>query len=728
MSQTRALLYSLFASCCLVQPGAAQETSPKELGEVTVRAARDPDLQAQQESTSTKIIYGRDKLDKTADSTVAEFIKRLPGVTVSGTPGAGGSVRMLGLGRGATQILIDGERIVGNAQNRQQQLDRIPLDLVERIEVIPTPTAETGGRGTAGTINIVLREARGNEETSIRVGVGANSGEEATRYPFTTNLVTGDKIGNLKWLLAGSINERRPLSSVQRDTQVFDSAQTRSAWDVSLDDNRNRVREFNLNPRLNWQLNTTDSFGLFPNLSRVEEDINRRTSLFTYSAPASGTGFTPNGVETLRGDSVQDALRVFGIWKRKFNKSDELSLRAYVQNSQQELNTRRLAFNSAGTLTTTTLENSTRDDREILLGLRYKATLNPQHQISTGGEASVRKRNDQRRVIVNGVVSNSALGDTLDLTETRSALYLQDEWSFATSQVITPGLRIEYLGIDDRSATGRDSSDVFLSPSLHYLWRVDPATSVRASVTRTQRIPGFDERSPLVTTNTGTLTNSDVGGNPNLKTQTAIGYELRFEHQLPQQIGVLSANFSLRELTDTIETRIQAENSRFVQRPDNVGDARVLGLVLDARSRMDVIGLPNLTLRTNHSWFDSRVQDPNTSTTRSLNDQPKRVLNFGFDYRHKPWGLEFGASYNRIGAFLKQSSSNERESAVTVVDVYVARKLDRHFTLRFTAGNALRGERSNDSRFFDSGTGNTTQVASTEKGALNALLMLEGKW
>ena len=64
---------------------------------------------------------------------------------------------------------------------------------------------------------------------------------------------------------------------------------------------------------------------------------------------------------------------------------------------------------------------------------------------------------------------------------------------------------------------------------------------------------------------------------------------------------MLNANFSLRELTDTIETRIQTENGRFVQRPGNVGDARVLGLVLDARSRMDVIGLPNLTLRANHS-------------------------------------------------------------------------------------------------------------------------------
>ena len=69
----------------IIPPSWAQEPTPKELGEVTVRAARDPDLQEQLQSTSTKIIYGRDKLEKTADSTVAEFLKRLPGVTVSGT-------------------------------------------------------------------------------------------------------------------------------------------------------------------------------------------------------------------------------------------------------------------------------------------------------------------------------------------------------------------------------------------------------------------------------------------------------------------------------------------------------------------------------------------------------------------------------------------------------------------------------------------------------------------
>ena len=77
----------LIGACCVTAPLYAQAPQPKELGEVRVQGVRDPDLQAQQESTSTKIIYGRDKLDQAADATAEEFIKRLPGITVSGTPG-----------------------------------------------------------------------------------------------------------------------------------------------------------------------------------------------------------------------------------------------------------------------------------------------------------------------------------------------------------------------------------------------------------------------------------------------------------------------------------------------------------------------------------------------------------------------------------------------------------------------------------------------------------------
>lgn len=40
-------------------------------------------------STAAKVIYGREEIDRMGDSTLGEVLKRLPGVTMGGTPGRG---------------------------------------------------------------------------------------------------------------------------------------------------------------------------------------------------------------------------------------------------------------------------------------------------------------------------------------------------------------------------------------------------------------------------------------------------------------------------------------------------------------------------------------------------------------------------------------------------------------------------------------------------------------
>ena len=77
------------------------------------------------------------------------MLKRLPSVTIGGRPGRGGQIRMRGMGNGYTQILIDGDRIP-----RGFAIDQISPDQIERIEILRAPTAETGARAIAGTINI----------------------------------------------------------------------------------------------------------------------------------------------------------------------------------------------------------------------------------------------------------------------------------------------------------------------------------------------------------------------------------------------------------------------------------------------------------------------------------------------------------------------------------------------------------------------------------------------
>jgi iron complex outermembrane receptor protein len=67
---------------------------------------------------------------------LGEVLKRLPGVTIQGTPGRGGAIRMRGLGSGYTQILLDGQRVPPGFS-----VDSLTPEQVEKIEILRAPTA-----------------------------------------------------------------------------------------------------------------------------------------------------------------------------------------------------------------------------------------------------------------------------------------------------------------------------------------------------------------------------------------------------------------------------------------------------------------------------------------------------------------------------------------------------------------------------------------------------------
>ncbi len=126
------------------------------------------DLAARRALTTTKIIVGRDEIERFCDQTIGEVLKRLPGVTESGRPGRGGEIALRGLGGGYTQILISGEPIPAGLS-----LESISPDQVEWVETLRAPSAEYGTRVVASTINIVLRESSEKSQSQLRVGFSA---------------------------------------------------------------------------------------------------------------------------------------------------------------------------------------------------------------------------------------------------------------------------------------------------------------------------------------------------------------------------------------------------------------------------------------------------------------------------------------------------------------------------------------------------------------------------
>ena len=78
-------------------PPGAEDAEPQK---VIIRAERLNETDQRRMSTASKLIFGREELDRNGDSSVSEILKRLPGVTTGGRPGRGGEVRMRGLGSG----------------------------------------------------------------------------------------------------------------------------------------------------------------------------------------------------------------------------------------------------------------------------------------------------------------------------------------------------------------------------------------------------------------------------------------------------------------------------------------------------------------------------------------------------------------------------------------------------------------------------------------------------
>lgn len=114
-------------------------------------------LQERRDSPISKVIIPREDIVQFRDRRAGDILRRLPGVVMSSPGFKNRSARLRGIGTQYTQILVNGERISGSGERRQFELDRIPADMIERIEVIKSPSAEYSSDAVAGIINIILR-------------------------------------------------------------------------------------------------------------------------------------------------------------------------------------------------------------------------------------------------------------------------------------------------------------------------------------------------------------------------------------------------------------------------------------------------------------------------------------------------------------------------------------------------------------------------------------------
>lgn len=150
----------------------AQAQTPQLLDEIVVTATRVP--QASARTTSDVTVLRRGDIERAGQASLVELLRALPGVEINQIGGAGAtsSVFLRGANAQHTLVLVDGVRMT-SATLGSARLEHLPLELVERIEVVRGPMSHLyGSDAIGGVIQIFTRRGDGAPRFSASAGVG----------------------------------------------------------------------------------------------------------------------------------------------------------------------------------------------------------------------------------------------------------------------------------------------------------------------------------------------------------------------------------------------------------------------------------------------------------------------------------------------------------------------------------------------------------------------------
>ena len=218
-------------------------------------------VRERKESTVAKTVITTKEMEELGGQTAADVLRRLPRIYLSGPPSSSKDARMAGLDKEFQNIRINGNRPPGGGEKREFALDRIPVEQIERIEVLKNPDASFDADAIAGIINIILKEPPRKRSLAMSASGALNDQADKVGNKFT--IAYGDALGPLGLALVGTRNDevRSKLKSVESTLKN----------ELESEDERVRTITSTLNPTFTLQLGKNDKVSFKPYLTESRE-------------------------------------------------------------------------------------------------------------------------------------------------------------------------------------------------------------------------------------------------------------------------------------------------------------------------------------------------------------------------------------------------------------------------------------------------------------------------
>ena len=660
--------------------------------------------------------------------TAGDALKRVPSVTFLSDVIESDGARLRGLPPGYTQILINGEKVPGSNADRSFFLDRIPAELIDRVEIVRSSSARRTGDAVAGTLNIKLRDGYELDGGYLRAGGLYYDDKELEP---SVGGVFGGALGPGRFLIGANFQGRH--NPKKKFSLRYDDSPENNP-NFATDDFNNREdqvdtrdgKDYSFNATYDIKGGTTDFSinGFYVHTDRTETERS-----LEYNHPTNINGpirATPPGNLTVDNANVatidQDNYSVNGKLAHRWS-AGETSLKigyAYFDEdrfeTEYEVEFDRALPRFTGDQTLTGIT-----DKEFSVRLEHEIALGEGTKLLFGGLWQDKDRDTSITV---------APRDRYNLTAANRQGY--DQFARNPTEFVRPfgafvpavggintieekrldgfmliegdmpgikweaGVRYETtdLTIVDLTppATRVENDYAKLLPSASIKVDVGARGRVTASIARTSRRPEFNFISPAQLD--AELGDNDLLGNPLLDPETAWGVDLGFEQRLGRA-GIAGINLFYRKVNDLIElTNTGVTGSEgagtFVYQPQNIGDGKVWGIEFDLSTDLGFVGLPDTGVFGNISWLDSKIIDE--FGKRRFNGQSEYVYNFGVIQDIPSVGAAFGATYRKQGGAFDRTVGEEVFTSYGAdLEIFVEKRFGKSFTIRAVGSNLLNG-------------------------------------
>ena len=566
-------------------------------------------------------VLTQEQINKKAYRDVTDALKDVPGVVVTGG-GSSSDISLRGMGSAYTVIMVDGKKVNTrsvrpNSDNSGIEQGWLPgIESIERIEVIRGPMSGLYGSDAMGGV---------------------------------INIIT-KKIAST-W-----------SGSVKLDTTVQENSDSGNIYQANA----------YISGPLIENLLGLKANGLFS--QRQEDEITGGYKKQKMRAGGATLSLTPNDQHTIDLEyqrSIQNRDGTVGKTIANVpNKKGVYPTNSFTDYYRTEYSlTHRGEVGAVKTHSYIQREENENPSRNMEATNTTFNTINQiklgRHDLSFGGMYLKEELEDQgNQLKVNGKILSN-------LDRYSWALFAEDNWQLLDSFILTSSLRL------DKDEKFGDH----LSPKVYGVWTLDDEWIIKGGVSTGYKTPAL--RATVAEWGQitgGGQSNGVIVGNPDLKPEKSINYEVSFNWDNNDNLNAGLTLFN-SEFKDKI-TEIRncdkpsgsgacpwlGENFDFVSLRENVDKANMRGAEVTLGWQL----LANVNLNTNYTFTDTE-QKSGINKGKPLNEMPKHMFNTTVDWElNDQFDVWSRLNYrSKTSDYLSRTTMAKGKPAYTMVDVGV---------------------------------------------------------